>query len=113
MNMITSLILSICLVAVPAMADHLGWMARYRTRFGDSCCHDRDCVPADVEVLSEAQGHVVVNGEPLEVDPRILFRMPPEAGLQAVSGLWCFGSWGPKLLTAANTLCLFYRSGNG
>jgi len=89
-----------------ARADHLAWMAPYRSNGGGGCCGEANCVPATVALGPD--GEVRVNGVPLRL-PMGSVHLAPD-GMD--TGWWCYQaqvSCQPPLfeISAACARCVF------
>lgn len=90
-------------------AVHVPWMQGYRDAEGTSCCARTDCRPAEVMVLNQARGEVMLDGEPLTIPPGSLHRIPPEAHEPEAPGYFCYKGE-PHEVTAANARCVFFKT---
>ena len=92
-----------------AGAVHIAWMAPFRDAHGVSCCERTDCRPANVTVLHQRRGEVLVDGVPLTLPPGSVHRIPHEAHEPDAVGFWCYRG-DPRQVTAANSRCIFYKT---
>ena len=93
-----------------AGAEHIVWMEGYQDAAGISCCERTDCRPADITVLNQRRGEVLLDGVPLTLPPGSIHRIPAHAHEPNAAGYWCFRA-NSREVTAANTRCIFFRSG--
>jgi hypothetical protein len=105
-GMVLAIIGLALLVVQLAGADHLAWMAPYRSSGGGACCGEANCVPATV--VRGPDGEVRVNGVPLRL-PTGSVHLAPDG---VDTGWWCYQalmSCQPPLLeiSAACARCVF------
>lgn len=108
-RMLLSLI-GIILSVASVSADHLGWMERYKTASGGSCCADRDCIEA--AVIPIGPGWVIINGVEIRIPSSSMHPLPPHV---PSGGMWCYRGFftggPPPQVSPETTLCVFFRSG--
>jgi hypothetical protein len=88
------------------------WPTGFKGPDGQSCCGSMDCIPANVFVKSQEEGDVEVNGEPMWIDPKRIFGVPPAVEVpEGFTGYFCKRNMAEPI-EEGNARCLFFRSGN-